>query len=397
MVTMLKDLIGPWERVRQGLISDLEHLEAAINTRFAAVFSSTGQVTVPAGGTGLTTLPAHSVLVGADTNPIVGVSGSGVLHLAVGVDPVASPVVEADLSFSDLTTQNVTSTKHGLAPKAPADATMYLNGAATPAYVHVRDSDLALTDITTNNVTSTAHGFVPKLPNDGSKFLDGTGLFSTAGGMPIVGAVQTTGKRVCWIQKSGNANVSSMLAVGCDTPSVTGGTGIRDNVGFWATPQTVAGGTAGVFMTQPFVRLDQLPKIIIRLRTPSTLTQMRFLMDINESASLVNTDTPATASQRGVYVRYSTAVPDGGWVVQTVDSLGRSVSATILPIVASTVYLITIAVVSTSSVNVTINGTVVNVTTHLPAGVDLRGEFFVADLSGSSSKQFDLESIYIES
>jgi len=40
------------------------------------------------------------------------------------------------------------------------------------------DAHLSLSDITTNNVTITAHGFAPKAPNDATKFLDGTGAYS---------------------------------------------------------------------------------------------------------------------------------------------------------------------------------------------------------------------------
>ena len=41
------------------------------------------------------------------------------------------------------------------------------------------DATIVVTDVTTNNVTTSAHGFVPKAPNDATKFLDGTGAWST--------------------------------------------------------------------------------------------------------------------------------------------------------------------------------------------------------------------------
>lgn len=90
-----------------------------------------------------------------------------------------TPITESDLSLSDVTTDNVSSTKHGFAPKSPADATQFLNGAATPAFAAVKDSDLSTSDITTNNVSTTKHGFVPKAPNDTSKFLRGDGTWAT--------------------------------------------------------------------------------------------------------------------------------------------------------------------------------------------------------------------------
>jgi hypothetical protein len=49
-----------------------------------------------------------------------------------GTDPSWGQVVEADLNLTDLTTANVSTSKHGLAPKAPNDATKYLDG--TGAY-----------------------------------------------------------------------------------------------------------------------------------------------------------------------------------------------------------------------------------------------------------------------
>lgn len=62
---------------------------------------------------------------------------------------------------------------------SPADATMFLNGATAPAFAKVKDTDLAVTDVVGNNVSIAAHGFAPKAPNDATKYLDGTGAYST--------------------------------------------------------------------------------------------------------------------------------------------------------------------------------------------------------------------------
>lgn len=94
----------------------------------------------------------------------------------------ASSVPDTGVTFTDNTTGNISSTKHGFAPKSPADATQFLNGAATPAFAQVKGSDLSMSDVTTNNVSNTAHGFAPKNPNDATKFLDGTGAYSTPAG-----------------------------------------------------------------------------------------------------------------------------------------------------------------------------------------------------------------------
>lgn len=92
---------------------------------------------------------------------------------------IANVVTDGNLSTSDVATNNVSSTKHGFAPKSPSDATQFLNGAVTPAYAAVKDSDLSTSDITTNDVSTTKHGFTPKAPNNAAQFLDGTGAWDT--------------------------------------------------------------------------------------------------------------------------------------------------------------------------------------------------------------------------
>lgn len=42
----------------------------------------------------------------------------------------------------------------------------------------VTDAKLVLADVTTNDVSTSKHGFAPKAPNDVTKFLDGTGAYS---------------------------------------------------------------------------------------------------------------------------------------------------------------------------------------------------------------------------
>lgn len=93
-------------------------------------------------------------------------------------EQAAAGTTDATIPISDVTTNNVSSTKHGWAPKSPGDATKFLNGAATPSYEYVKDSDLSLTDITTNDVSTSKHGFVPKAPNDTTKFLRGDGTWA---------------------------------------------------------------------------------------------------------------------------------------------------------------------------------------------------------------------------
>ena len=69
-------------------------------------------------------------------------------------------------------------TERSSLPASPSDATKFLNGASSPAFAQVKDSDLSTSDVTTNNVSTSKHGFAPKAPNDATKFLDGTGNYS---------------------------------------------------------------------------------------------------------------------------------------------------------------------------------------------------------------------------
>ena len=92
-------------------------------------------------------------------------------------------IVEAAITLADNTTDNVSTSKHGFAPKSPNDGTKFLDGLG--AYDTVKDSDLATTDITTNNVTTAKHGFVPKAPNDTTKYLRGDATWAAPpGGFP---------------------------------------------------------------------------------------------------------------------------------------------------------------------------------------------------------------------
>jgi hypothetical protein len=46
----------------------------------------------------------------------------------------------------------------------------------------IDDATLPMSNITTNDVSTSQHGFAPKLPNDATKYLDGTGAYSTPSG-----------------------------------------------------------------------------------------------------------------------------------------------------------------------------------------------------------------------
>lgn len=67
-----------------------------------------------------------------------------------------------------------------------------ISGVAPTSHTHV-EGDLSLTDITTADVSATKHGFAPKFPNNTTTFLRGDGTYATppAGGLGIAAATWT--------------------------------------------------------------------------------------------------------------------------------------------------------------------------------------------------------------
>lgn len=64
---------------------------------------------------------------------------------------------------------------------------------AAPSWDQVTDADLSTSNITTNNVTIAKHGFAPILPNDATKFLDGTGAYTVPAGTGTGTVTHTAG------------------------------------------------------------------------------------------------------------------------------------------------------------------------------------------------------------
>lgn len=166
------------------------------------------------------------------------------------------------------------------------DATKFLNGAVPSAYAAVKDSDLSTSDITTNNVTSTLHGFAPKSPADTAKFLRGDTTPSWAVAFPLI--------------TQGRLTLTSTLAV--TTADVTGAVSVFFTP---YGGNRVALYTSSLWQLYTFTELtlavgtltNDLPYDVFLYDNSGTLTL--------ESVAWTNKTTRATAltTQDGVYVK----------------------------------------------------------------------------------------------
>ena len=77
----------------------------------------------------------------------------------------------------------------------------------------VTESEITLADVATGNVSTAKHGFAPKLPNDATRYLDGTGNYTVpAGGGSSAGAYpfdSTTGLMFRWNASLAQTDLSS--------------------------------------------------------------------------------------------------------------------------------------------------------------------------------------------
>lgn len=115
-------------------------------------------------------------IVGAVTGP-----ASSVNNNVAFFDGVTGKVIkDSGITLSGTNTGDQTLSGLG---GVPTSRNITINGStqdlsADRTYT-VTDANLSTSDITTNNVSTTKHGFVPKAPNDAKKYLDGTGAWSS--------------------------------------------------------------------------------------------------------------------------------------------------------------------------------------------------------------------------
>lgn len=144
-----------------------------------------------------------------------------VLTATSGVNTGDQTLSDATISTTDVTTNNVSSTKHGFAPKGDGSTTKFLNANGAYSTPDVTtDATLTTTDITTNDVSITKHGFAPKAPNDATKYLDGTGTYSVpAGGSFATPAIVLGTTAAAGSASTGIRSDSTVVAFDTTAPS----------------------------------------------------------------------------------------------------------------------------------------------------------------------------------
>lgn len=119
---------------------------------------------------------------------------------------------------------------------------------------NIVEADLSLSNVTTADVSTARHGFAPKAPNDATKFLDGTGAYSVPSGSGTVTSVSstTTGISVATPTTTPALTLATLDVIAADGPpaanwsnnskkitSLANGSGAQDAAAYG---QTISGG-----------------------------------------------------------------------------------------------------------------------------------------------------------
>lgn len=104
---------------------------------------------------------------------------------------------------------------------ADGTSTQVLHGGKT--FSSVVEADQSLSDVTTLNVSTSKHGYTPKLPNDAHKYLDGTGAYSVPSG--VAGVNSQTGTTYTFVEGDEQFLVTfaNALAIAASLPQAGSG------------------------------------------------------------------------------------------------------------------------------------------------------------------------------
>jgi hypothetical protein len=163
------------------------------------------------------------------------------------------------------------------------------------------EADLSFTSITTNDVSITKHGFAPILPNDSTKFLNGVGAYAVPPGAGTVTSVTLTVPARQTVSGS-PVTTSGPLAISDNTQSanlVFAG----PTTGSAAAPTFRALVAADMpAATEPFLAFSFLPSkpgasaLVLAVDIPSNLSTVSFPGNFSGSVGKVGTNPTSTAA-----------------------------------------------------------------------------------------------------
>lgn len=278
---------------------------------FATTFTVTGvtNVTLPTSGTLVTTANAVTSLTGTAHEIAASASvGSVILSLD-------GPHAFTTLAANGVLYGNGTSPILALAVNATATS-KYLQqvSSGAPGWTQVTDADLSLSNISTNDVSTAAHGFAPILPNNSAKFLDGTGHYTT----PILTLVAQT-----------EGTDSTAVATNVATIGITGLTAkdtlivvlTHSSSGAQTSAPELYNSTDSVRIVQTFAALtaNTFANVLFMLTNDPQATTDVLALGVDTTGMLLNN--PATGSVRGKSTGFTTAWT-GNWNLSLRTGLG---------------------------------------------------------------------------
>lgn len=177
----------------------------------------------------------YAILTG-DRGKVVTFSNASSIAATIAAAGASFPdgwyVVLVNRGVGTVTLTPTTSTVDGAATlvlKTNQGITLYSDGSnyfcKRGRPVNISEADITLADVTTDNVTISAHGFAPKAPNDATKYLDGTGAYSTPVAGGVAGVNAQTGTSYTFLNGDNNKLVtfSNALAIAGTLPQAGSG------------------------------------------------------------------------------------------------------------------------------------------------------------------------------
>lgn len=271
--------------------------------------TNTGDQTTVSGNAGTVTVAD----AGGDTTtwPLLGTSQTGSL----------APATDGSLTYN-ATTHAMTTTTFVGALTGTASGNLVSGGAlGTPSsgtatnITGLPEGGLSLTDITTNDVSTSKHGFAPKLDNTATHFLNGQGGYTTPGGSSQ------------WLTTA-SVGIGTYDRVGIGTTSTQAGFGLvvtNGNVGIgtWTPAALLEVGSAGVRMTQAgMTRLNGTTVAVDNTQLALSTNGVMAVRNSSNGASASTTITGGANAASGVLIQTTSVTGNGGAITFKVGNVG---------------------------------------------------------------------------